>query len=1547
MSGLGPEPQAAGAKAMAELKAAGFTDEDIGAWRQRRAGVLSEAGFSQGEIDTYFGQPPFDDAPIRTWFRDVLGGLKEDAATFTDALDVGFGTSVTGLAVRGRAPEKGLSENAPIAERLGVQVGMLAGDLPLMLAGAVPGVMHANPIVAGGAAFALPEALRAVLMDAYTKGEIDSPGRFWEALSGALIAEFKGFVTGAATFGAGAGARALGAGPVLGTAAEIGTMVTVGHALEGEIPAPEAFLDAAIVVGGLKASVATVAKLQNIYVRTGVRPAELVEAAKQDPTIAQDILSENRDIPRAFEDRMELVREPGPDRVPEAPAEAARTTPRATPFEAAGREPKRLVQFLREMGGVRDDGGDVRHTLGGARQRPGLVNNRSGVPLDEAALRASEAGYLTGNRERADINALLAAIEDDLKGQPRYSLADDARVLEYRAALERNAEIDRLASEHGIPTENRTRAQFFDELTEKLTVERAAAESRSLAEAIEADYAKAAAEAKAFLESRGDAWEPDVAYTRGRPRTLEDLEREWREATAADPVGRSEGGGPGSRPAAGNPGAVQVDSGQGGNGAAPAGSRGAQAGPAGAGGEPPGGTTPPGGVTPPAGQPAPARPAPQRTPQDIVLERVSVGERDGRRYGLTELYRDTVDKLHPLNKAVQAMAEGRPLSVVADAYRQARMLPAATTKAEHFLEYGTFDFNTYRVTGRSLRDVLAPVKDDLDGLRAYAVAKRAIELEGRGMETGVDPAAARAVVMQGAQKFAPVFRELQAFQDATVKYLKDAGLISDQMHAVMRAANQDYVPFFRVMEETGGKLAPETAGGPKGAGAGMETRQPIRAIKGSERRIVDPLESVIKNTYLYINLAERNAVGRALVELAERSPRGAEFAQKAKTPVREIRATDQEIADFLSTYERQLGVTLTPTDLSLWRPNALSPKENQIAVWRAGKRELWTLDPEVAATFKALDVEGANVLAKIMAFPARLLRAGAVLSPEFIARNPVRDQLSAFIFSDKGLVPFLDLARGIFSMAKKDADYQAWLRSGGPMATLVSLDRTYLQKGVRDIAGATGLLDATWNVIKSPVEALRILSDAAEQGTRIGEFKRVSAGARTKEAIQEGGFASREVTLDFQRIGAKTQAMNMLVAFFNATVQGGDKMARSFRDHPFRTSAKVAASITIPSVLLHLANRGDPDYEDLPAWQRDLFWIVLDDRWRPMQPGEAAPQHRVRTVDGVREINDRVIWRIPKPFELGVIFGTAFERMADYLLDQDPQAFDGLLDAIARGAMPSVVPTAVVPVMEQWANRSLFADRPIIPADREGLLPEYQYAPYTTELTKALGQLVGSLPPLKQSAAASPIVIDNYVRGWTGGLGVHIVNLADAALRKAGVLPDPVKPAETLADLPVIKAFIVRHPTATSENIQRFYDRFGEKERVLKTVRKLAAEGNAEAALREVKLAGPMADLGPFRDALSQSMKAVRLIEKNPDIGAVEKRQLIDAIYFQMMEIARAGNQALDAVERTAQPARPAPAPARSPSPGPATGAAPSFTPPPGQAPSAGAGNAPFLGGSP
>jgi len=158
--------------------------------------------------------------------------------------------------------------------------------------------------------------------------------------------------------------------------------------------------------------------------------------------------------------------EPPPTEAPENFAKSAENPAleQITPYEPTPKEPERLSQFLRRQGGISDEGGDVRSTLGGAKYRPGLIS-KTGLPMDEAALRAWEAGYFPDlGDQRPSINDLRDALNDDLKYRPRYSMLDDASVANYERAKFANSEIDRLASQHGIETEGKTRDQFMAEV---------------------------------------------------------------------------------------------------------------------------------------------------------------------------------------------------------------------------------------------------------------------------------------------------------------------------------------------------------------------------------------------------------------------------------------------------------------------------------------------------------------------------------------------------------------------------------------------------------------------------------------------------------------------------------------------------------------------------------------------------------------------------------------------------------------------------------------------------------------------------------------------------------------------------------------------------------------------------------------------------------------------------------------------------------------------------------------------------------------------------
>lgn len=106
---------------------------------------------------------------------------------------------------------------------------------------------------------------------------------------------------------------------------------------------------------------------------------------------------------------------------------------RADAADQGARRPQSLVRFLQASGGIRDQGGELSAGLGiTGRTRPGLMNNRSGLTLDEAALRATESGFLGtgqglgpqtgGGDTRAGIDDLLEALDQEVnRGRKQFA----------------------------------------------------------------------------------------------------------------------------------------------------------------------------------------------------------------------------------------------------------------------------------------------------------------------------------------------------------------------------------------------------------------------------------------------------------------------------------------------------------------------------------------------------------------------------------------------------------------------------------------------------------------------------------------------------------------------------------------------------------------------------------------------------------------------------------------------------------------------------------------------------------------------------------------------------------------------------------------------------------------------------------------------------------------------------------------------------------------------------------------------------------------------
>jgi hypothetical protein len=112
----------------------------------------------------------------------------------------------------------------------------------------------------------------------------------------------------------------------------------------------------------------------------------------------------------------------------------------------------------------------------------------------------------------------------------------------------------------------------------------------------------------------------------------------------------------------------------------------------------------------------------------------------------------------------------------------------------------------------------------------------------------------------------------------------------------------------------------------------------------------------------------------------------------------------------------------------------------------------------------------------------------------------------------------------------------------------------------------------------------------------------------------------------------------------------------------------------------------------------------------------------------------------------------------------------------------------VLPAVEAVTNFSFFTWRPIIPQGLEDVAPQYQIAPGTSKLAEGIAKSLAEIPGLGKTRAASPIIIDQLINGYTGTMGMYAVDLMDAVFN---TMTDSPKPSKRFEQMPVFKRFVV------------------------------------------------------------------------------------------------------------------------------------------------------------
>lgn len=779
----------------------------------------------------------------------------------------------------------------------------------------------------------------------------------------------------------------------------------------------------------------------------------------------------------------------------------------------------------------------------------------------------------------------------------------------------------------------------------------------------------------------------------------------------------------------------------------------------------------------------------------------------------SRLYTEAVDELHPLADVVAAVEKriGKKLPFSSNPFLNAWAARGWAGKAITLLQHGDPERGI-----PALKDIFNSVgKKNLKDFSAFLVALREKDIydfnsklkkgeEGSALKATMDPIDAGMTIRELAKKhpeFVEAAKNLYRFQQHLIDELVKEGMLSAKAAADMRKRWPHYVPFQRIVD---GIDAP-SVGGKKFVNVGNT----IQKFKGSSRDIVDPLESVISNTFRVVSAIERNKVGRSFVQLSKIKGMGDLCEEVKGTP----KSTD-------STFY----------------------------VWEGGKKKTYATSPELLKALKMTNQEGMSMWVKILRVPAGFLRSGATLSPEFILRNPVRDMISASLYSKHGFIPVWDTMRGLSLYLKKGKEYWDYMNSGAAQSAMVSLDRDYLHGQMRELLKKKSVLSMCAN----PIEALRAFSEATEMATRLAEFDLAKKGytgmgnrlfgkERKPLSNVEAGIEARDVTLDFGRHGKSTQSMNQTIAFFNAAIQGTDKMVREFKAHPGQMTMKTFMGITVPSLVLWYLNKDDPRYQELPQWQKDIFWVI---------PGKDT------------------LYKIPKPFELGILFGTVPERMMQFMYDKEKgrngPGFKGLGGSIMDNLLPSAIPTGLLPAIEWISNWSFFMGRNIVPLSQSKLPDRQQYGPYTSYLARKVGNAFN----------LSPRKIDNTIQDVGGNLAA----LGNSIIDKAAGLAEK-RPAKRWSEAPGVRGFTAT-PYASSDSVQRLRDDYSQQEKLFNEFKMTRQKPEGYDAAKYVRYKNAM-------DAMQRTYKAQKKVMDSERLSSEEKRERIDRIKMQQTNIAR------------------------------------------------------------
>jgi len=767
------------------------------------------------------------------------------------------------------------------------------------------------------------------------------------------------------------------------------------------------------------------------------------------------------------------------------------------------------------------------------------------------------------------------------------------------------------------------------------------------------------------------------------------------------------------------------------------------------------------------------------------------------RKGLAKrLQQGGLDKFYGLKYAedIVEQRDQTTLTPQSSAYIAARMSTTPDAQMRVVLLHGPLMFKDGAATlvpnRKGLLDILDPIQHEWDLWERYMAGRRAARLWMEGRERLFTPEEIEAAIDLGRlhPEFEQAAQEWTDFNHQMLNFAESSGLIDPESRKYWE--HMDYVPFYRVHEA-------DDIRGPKAAGSLANQTNPIKRLGGGRSNINSVIENMLMNTAHLLTASMRNhAAAMAVENLGGHS----DLMTRARPNFRKAPVPMEQVKRLLA----EDGVDVDSLPDEAWRGMRMmyhwaQPDDARIMrVYRGGQAEYWEVHNQLLArAMGSLQEKPLGPWARAFRAPTQLLRWSVTRNPEFMLRNFLRDTGQAYVLSRDNVTPILSGVRELFHAHEEDPDMIAMWAAGGGFygGYLHAQDPSAMTKVTRRLLRAHDRKRRAWG---SPVKLMarandkwESLSVRSENANRLAYYK---AAKRAGKSNLEAAFEAKDM-MDFSKRGDNpvVRFMASTVPFLNARLQGIDRLARYGLQHPVAFTFK-GMGLALASVALWMQNKDDDRFNALETWQREQYWHFF-----------AGGEH----------------WVIPKPFEIGILFGNVPERLAELLYFHNREALDKSMRAlqfdlentlnfgnVEVDGIPAPVPHVLAPLAEEIANRSFFTNRPIVPEGEQELLPQAQYGPWTSDTMRAVGQATGM----------SPDRLEHLFRGYLGPIGMYALGATDVFARNMLDYPHP--PSTELQDWPVLGAlYRGTGPEHNTYYEKRFYELMVDADKTMNTAR--------------------------------------------------------------------------------------------------------------------------------